>query len=230
MTNYQNDKEWAAVYINQVKNKILGISSQLAFVNDATFEEDTTQATDLILNTIQGKIAVRLRRSSCTFRDLTIRAKRDTGIKTELEKIKEGWGRWYFYGWVSNENIIKEYIFIDLNKLRETTLLERTLIDNKDGTYFIAISKKELEDNDCLVLKEEKKDIASNPYFPPSKHKELFGTEFTLEFFNKLKELNDPNNVACFMSKKFLKKNFEDLEDNEKYHLTVCHDLKGNEE
>lgn len=76
---------------------------------------------------------------------------------------------------------------------------------------------------------EEKKETASNPYFPSGKHKELFGIEFTLEFFNKLKELNQPDNVACFMSKKFLKKEFKDLEDNEKYHLTVCHDLKGNE-
>lgn len=69
----------------------------------------------------------------------------------------------------------------------------------------------------------------NNPYFPPGRYKELFGKEFTFEFFDHLKSLNNPDNIACFMSKKFLRKNFEDLEDNEKYHLTVCHDLKGNE-
>lgn len=229
MTNYLSDKEWSETFINKVKKKISEISSQLTFVNDATIEEDTTQSTDLILDTIQGKIAVRLRRPSCKYRDLTIRAKRDTGAKTELEKIKEGWGRWYFYGWVSDKNIIEEYIFVDLNKLRKTSLLERLLIDNKDGTYFIAISKKELKDSDCLVLKEEKKEITSNPYFPPGEYKRLFGKDFTSEFFNHLKSLNNPDSIACFMSKKFLRKNFDDLEDNEKYHLTVCNDLKGNE-
>jgi len=229
MANYLSDKEWAETYINEVKKKISKISSQLTFVNDATIEEDISRSTDLVLNTIQGKIAVRLRKPDCDYRDLTIRARRDSGAKTELEKIKEGFARWYFYGWVSDKNHIEEYIFVDLNKLRNTSLLERTFIDNKDGTYFIAISKKELKDAGCLVLKEERKEITSNLYFPPGEYKRLFGTEFTREFFDHLKSLNNSDNIACFMSKKFLKKNFEDLEDNEKYHLTVCHDLKGNE-
>lgn len=231
MKKYLSDKEWSETFINEVKKKISEISSQLTFVNDATIEEDIFQSTDLVLNTIQGKIAVRLRRPDCEFRDLTIRVKRDSDTKTELEKIKEGWGRWYFYGWVSNKNLIEEYIFVDLNKVRTVKLLEkeRVLKDNKDGTYFIFINKTELKNSGCLILKEEKKEAISNSYFPPGKYKQLFGKEVTLEFFNHLKSLNNPDNIKCFMSKKFLKKNFEDLEDNERYYLTVCHDLKENE-
>ena len=70
----------------------------------------------------------------------------------------------------------------------------------------------------------------TNEYFPTGKYQELFGKDFTPEFFNNLQSLNNADDIKCFMSRKFLKKKFEDLEDNEKYHLTVCGDLKGNED
>jgi len=67
----------------------------------------------------------------------------------------------------------------------------------------------------------------SRSFFPPGEYNRLFGNEFTIEFFTHLQSLNPT--TTCFMSKKYLKKNFADLEENEKYHLTVCGELKGNE-
>lgn len=66
-----------------------------------------------------------------------------------------------------------------------------------------------------------------NPFYPPGEYKRLFGNDFTKEFFTYLQSLNET--TTCFMSRKYLKKNFEELEENEKYHLTVCGEIKGNE-
>ena len=216
---YINDRLWADQYIKQVKEKIISISSKLAFVNTAGFEKDTKFSTDLILKTIQGDSAVRLRRSHIKFRDLTIRAKRDSGVKTELEKIKKGWGRWYFYGWVSQQDKIEDWIFVDLNKLRKTNLLDRSLIDNKDGTYFIAISKKELERENCLVLKQEH----SVEYSIKSKsYRELFDKDFTPQDFEKIKAYNKDKNRKCWLCLRAYKKDFNELSEADKYHITVC--------
>lgn len=217
---YVNDRLWADQHIKRVKEKIISISSKLAFVNTANFEKDTKYSTDLILKTIQGDIAVRLRRSHIEYRDLTIRAKRDSGIKTELEKIKEGWGRWYFYGWVSKQNKIEDWIFVDLNKLRKTTLLNRSLIDNKDGTYFIAISKKELERENCLILKQET--IQEEYSTKPKSYHELFGKDFTPQDFEEIKAYNKDKNRQCWMCLKAYKKDFNELTEADKYHITVC--------
>jgi hypothetical protein len=113
------------------------------------------EATDFEVNLMGGSIAVRLRRPKYTYRDLTIRAHRDNGVKTELAKIKEGHAFRYFYGWINDQNIIAEWILVDLNKVRKTGLLEkeRRLIPNYDGTHFIAISIDELQNAGCLIAR-----------------------------------------------------------------------------
>jgi hypothetical protein len=141
----------------QVKATLKKLLPHLVELSIAPIEMDTKCATDFTVRLTGGDIAVRLRRPECQFRDLTIRALRDKGVKTELAKIKEGYGSRYFYGWVDSQDKIAEWILVDLNRLRKTSLLEKPLIANKDkdgksdGTYFIAISLRELCNAKCLI-------------------------------------------------------------------------------
>lgn len=91
--------------------------------------------------------------SASRFRDLTIRAKRESGTKTELDKIKEGFGDYCFYGLTEGDEII-DWILVDLEKLRQGGLLnrQRNLIPSPGGTYFIAIPQKELAEHGCIVV------------------------------------------------------------------------------
>jgi hypothetical protein len=99
-----------------------------------------------------GEIAVRIRRANVRWRDLTIRS-RIGHAKTEIHKIREGFGRYYLYCWTNESNIISDWILVDLNQLRESGLLEnRKEITNKDGyTAFINIPAIELAANGCLL-------------------------------------------------------------------------------
>ena len=60
---------------------------------------------------------------------------------------------WYFYGWIDKHHTIAQWIFVDLDKLRASGLLDvdRPHIPNGDGTFFIAITIKELRKADCII-------------------------------------------------------------------------------
>lgn len=120
-------------------------------VSVANHEQDMKQATDFVVVIDGGEIAVRIRRSKYSFRDLTIRST-CRGYKTEIHKIREGWARYYLYCWTNSSGEISEWIFVDLNKVRDLGLLEgRNEIPNGDGTLFIAIPFAELRLKDCLL-------------------------------------------------------------------------------
>lgn len=150
---YQLDREWGDSYVSQVTRILMRLLPHLVELSTAPIEMDIKCATDFVVRLKGGNIAVRLRRPDCQFRDLTIRALRDSGNKTELEKIKEGHGFRYFYGWIDKNNIIAEWMLIDLDKVRDMGLLdiERPLIPNFDGTYFVGIPLADLDEADCLL-------------------------------------------------------------------------------
>lgn len=150
---YRQDRTWANKYLPQVIKILRENINHLVEIKVAPDRKDMTQAVDLVIRLQGGNVAVRLRRSNCKYRDLTIRAKRDSGTKTELAKIKQGFGKWYFYGWINERDKVYEWMLIDLDKMRSSELLEKKrLIPNDDGTYFIAISKQELKSVGCLIL------------------------------------------------------------------------------
>jgi hypothetical protein len=54
------------------------------------------------------------------YRDqFTIRKSRPSGIKSELDKILEGWGDYFFYGFGSNDGHIYDYKLCDLSVFRD---------------------------------------------------------------------------------------------------------------
>jgi hypothetical protein len=159
--DYKCDRQWADSYEDQVLRILTELMPHLVMLYVASDEKDMKQATDFEVRMKGGAIAVRLRRTKkCRWRDLTIRTHRDTGSKTELAKIKEGYAFRYFYGWIDENGIIVEWMLVDLNKVRSSKLLDkkRQEIPNKDengnldGTYFIAIPKDELREAGCLIV------------------------------------------------------------------------------
>lgn len=121
-------------------------------VSVATQEQDMKRATDFVVKIEGGDIAVRIRRKYYKYRDLTIRSK--NGIyKTEIDKLKEGWARYYLYCWETDDSKIDEWMLVDMNMVRTMKLLEgRQEKYNKDGkTAFICIPFHELNNNNCIL-------------------------------------------------------------------------------
>lgn len=153
---YQQDRTWGDSYTDQVKNILSPLMIYLAEILVAPAYKDNKCATDFTVRLKGSDIAVRIRRADQPYRDLTIRSRRANGTKTELAKVKEGHGSHYFYGWTDENNVIAEWIFVDLDKVRTTGLLSkpRKEITNKDKqTSFISISIQELEEAGCLIDK-----------------------------------------------------------------------------
>lgn len=148
------DWAWADRFLPAIGRILQLNASGIVNFKIAPPDEDMEQATDIVLDTIRGQIAVRVRRDDCSFRDLTIRSRRSSGSETELSKIKRGFARWYLYCWVGEQDEIGDWILVDLDRLRETHLLEKPRDEkrNKDGqTWFIYINYKELIHHNCLT-------------------------------------------------------------------------------
>lgn len=152
---YREDREWADNYLDQVANILRRNAAHLMDVQIAPDDVDRETATDMVLRLSGGDVAVRLRRADCRYRDLTIRSHRETGYRTELSKIEEGFGDWYLYGWLNKQDKVAEWILVDLDRLRKRKLwLGRHDIPNGDGTWFIAISSQELRKTGCLIAEQ----------------------------------------------------------------------------
>lgn len=146
--NYETNREWSDKYIPAI-SRIVGPKLLIP----APFEVDAKQATDLIvLRARDMAIAARVRRPG--FADLypfefTIRSKLDSGTKTELSKIVDGWGDWMFYGHAASQGDgFARWFLIDLHKFRAALIrdgmrggdqIQWEQKSNKDGrTHFVA--------------------------------------------------------------------------------------------
>jgi hypothetical protein len=109
----------------------------------------------MLLRISGSDVASRVRRPCQGYRDLTVRSRRESGHRTELDKLRDGHCDWYFYGW-AEDGLIDEWMIVDMNKVRAEGLLdkERYEISNKDGTYFVAVSARELFDCGCIAAHE----------------------------------------------------------------------------
>ena len=114
----------------QMQGKVVEIlrrhAADVVQFNIATNEQDTKQATDFVVETTIGRIAVRVRRYSSTgekYRDLTIRIRATYGGKTEIDKLRDGWGDLYLYCWQDAAGNLTEYMLVDIHKMRAAGLL-----------------------------------------------------------------------------------------------------------
>jgi len=156
MTNYATDREWSDKYLPQVSEILRANAMHIVKVAIADNDVDCREATDMTVDVTGGQVAVRVRRPYMHYRDLTIRSWRASGAKTEIHKLRDGFGDWYLYGWTNGQNQIGEWILVDLDKVREAGLLDspRKEIPNSDRrTRFVAIGIPELERSGCIVSK-----------------------------------------------------------------------------
>lgn len=139
---YVTDREWSDEYIPTIK-KIVGEY----VLTESPLEVDCQEATDLIVFDARSlKIACRLRRPGYFEKygnEFTIRCHRENGVTTELEKVVNGFGDWFFYGHADNGNTlnITNWMLINLDSFRAHLIRNQENIvfgnkDNHDGTWF----------------------------------------------------------------------------------------------
>ncbi len=107
MNGWNGDKTWSDKFTRDIK-ALLGI----ALIGEASVEDDQQRNTDLIVLTVNAmRVGCRVRRpfdrfGNSTYKryghEFTIRAARGSGAKTELAKILDNWGDYFFYG-ISND-------------------------------------------------------------------------------------------------------------------------------
>lgn len=159
MSGYSSDRAWSDVMIPQIK-QIVGPF----LLQPASFDADARQATDLIVLTARDmRIAARIRRPGYSDKypfEFTIRAKRDSGVETELSKIVNGWGDWMFYGHADKSNWIERWWLIDLHAFRAGLI--RSAMNgapvkchdkaNGDGTYFKAFDLRSFPAHPPIIV------------------------------------------------------------------------------
>lgn len=117
MNGWQKDKRWSDRFLPEIKS-ILGQH----LISEPPIEEDRERNTDLVVLRLDAvRVGCRMRKPSylCYADEFTIRANRPSGNKTELEKIIEGWGDYFFYGIANGEETqIERWILGDLKAFR----------------------------------------------------------------------------------------------------------------
>ena len=103
MGKHEKDLAWSNLFIPRIK-QILGE----LFISTGSPVQDKSQNTDLICFNLAGKrFACQVRRNEFWRLypyQITIRAARPFGNKTEFQKILDGWGDYFFYGFACNDN------------------------------------------------------------------------------------------------------------------------------
>lgn len=169
--NYQENRAWSDKYLPAVK-RIVGP----LLLEAAPLEEDTKHATDLIILKARDKrIACRIRRPVYADKypyEFTIRSQLDSGQETELNKLVNGFGDWFFYGFATDEDDIigiARWMVIDLSAWR-AHLIRRTINMGKkkangDGTHFVAFDVR-LFTGAPRVLVDASFDVPGPPELP----------------------------------------------------------------
>ena len=118
MREWEKDKRWSDRFLHQIKG-ILGVH----LIGEPPAEEDAERNTDLMVLRMDAvRIACRIRKNNYLQRygdEFTIRAGRPSGVKTELTKIIEGWGDYFFYGFSDDkEQQLCKWVLADMRVFR----------------------------------------------------------------------------------------------------------------
>ena len=117
-SNWKSRKDWSDRFLPEIK-QVLG----RYLIGEPPVEEDAQRNTDLIVLKMEPvRIACRVRRHkfflSCPG-DFTIRTGLPSGAKTEMAKILEGWGDYFFYGFANrHEDALVSWVLCDLKVFR----------------------------------------------------------------------------------------------------------------
>lgn len=155
INSYRNNRSWAEQYTDQVVEILRRNLLHLVAIELADDESDMRRATDMMVCVVGGSVCVRIRRPGYydRFRDWTIRAVLPSGVPTEIDKLRAGYGDWYLYCWTGLDGRIVDWWLINLEVVRCSGLLliPRPITFNRDGIGFISISREELVQAGALV-------------------------------------------------------------------------------
>lgn len=140
---WNGDKAWSDRFLPEIKRSLGEV-----LIGEATLDEDQQRNTDLIVLRMEAvRIACRIRRPGYWDEyasEFTIRADRPSGVKTELAKIIEGWGQYFFYGHSNDaETALRGWGIGNLNAFRlwfnsyivnTGGKIPGTLMPNRDGS------------------------------------------------------------------------------------------------
>ncbi len=120
MNGWGADKKWSDQYLPPIK-RILGEH----LIGEPPQVEDQQRNTDLIVLKMDAvRIGCRIRRAYQTehapqyVTEFTIRTVRPSGMRTELAKIIEGWGDYFFYGFGNEAGHVVPWALCDLRVFR----------------------------------------------------------------------------------------------------------------
>lgn len=117
MIGWQQDKRWSDRFLHEIKGHV-----GQALIGEPPVEEDQQRNTDLVVLRLDAvRIGCRVRKHDQIrySHEFTIRSGRQSGIKTELTKIIEGWGDYFFYGFADqDENRLALWLIGDLKAFR----------------------------------------------------------------------------------------------------------------
>ena len=117
MNEWEKDKKWSDHYIDEIKS-ILG----RYLIGESSQEDDQMKNTDLVVLKMEAvRIGCRIRRpgfAALYGDEFTIRCNRPSGVKTELTKIIEGWGDYFFYGHAGEDGKLAAWALCDLKSFR----------------------------------------------------------------------------------------------------------------
>lgn len=165
MNSWRDDKVISDKFLPEIK-RILGEH----LIGEPPVEEDAERNTDLIVLGLEAvRIACRVRSHQYLLSfpfDFTIRTSRPKGTKTELTKIVEGWGRYFFYGFSDpvGDKLAKWFIG-DLNVFRLWFLRQLCISNGKmpgllrknndNSSDFIAFDYRKIQGFIFKISKEE---------------------------------------------------------------------------
>jgi len=154
MNDFNNNWDFSQAYMPEIISILQANFTRIISIAQSTTEQDLNYATDLNMAISGGKIAVRVRRSSIGFRDLTIRAT-NKNHQTELEKLrhKDDVPSWYIYGWEHNGKLT-DWLLIDIEAMKKSGIIydDRPVRMNPDGyTGFVSYSIPELYKSNAIA-------------------------------------------------------------------------------
>lgn len=117
MKGWEQDKRWSDQFMPEIKSRL-----GQALIGEPPTEDDQQRNTDLIVLKMDAvRIGCRVRKfNQITYAgEFTIRSGRPSGVKTELTKIIEGWGDYFFYGFSNqDETALYRWLIGDLKAFR----------------------------------------------------------------------------------------------------------------
>lgn len=118
----------------------------------STEYEDFQLSYDMKLDAGRFELSVRIRQYSyLRYKDFTIRTRSKNGGLCEYDKLIQGKGQTYFYGWMNQDQTrLADWIIVDINKIR-AHLHEGEDKKNPDGTMFKAYKIAWIQDLGGLI-------------------------------------------------------------------------------